>query len=379
MSLRQRDLFEDNSMNFGDHLDELRICLIRSLIGLIIVCVFTLSFGNVLISIVRGPIDTALVRHGLGDHEIDDVGTESFFERAADWWEAPTEPENQEEAELIAKLEGQKVQVDIPVEEFIKALHQAAPDQFPKPAEKVVKEEEEEAKSPSNQEKTNSDRSPKTIRLSLSAPEFSIFRDTVKKINRPVTLNVQEAFMTYIKVAIVAGLVISSPWIFYNAWMFVAVGLYPHERKHVYLYGTLSLGLFLSGVVFCFYIVLPFVLEFLLSFNAWLDVQPQIRLSEWVTFAVFLPLMFGISFQLPMVMVFLNRLNLFSEQVYREQRRMAILVIAALSMLLTPSDPSSMLLMMFPLIFLYEFGIWLCKINPNSNPFGDDAEPDAEN
>ncbi|MBL4885847.1 MAG: twin-arginine translocase subunit TatC [Planctomycetaceae bacterium] len=367
MSLRQRDLFEDSSMNFGDHLDELRICLIRSLIGLVIVSAFTLSFGDKMVAIVRGPIDKALVRHGLSDHKIDDLGTETFFERFSNWWNEPDDQEKQEVEELTAKLEGQKVQLEIPVDEFLAALHKADSKRFPEPAKK-----------PEPKEGAEKEEKPETIRLTLGAPEFSIFRDVVKKINRPVTLNVQEAFMTYLKVAIVSALIISSPWIFYNVWLFVAVGLYAHERKYVYVYGTLSLFLFLSGVVFCFYLVLPFVLEFLLSFNAWLDVQPQIRLSEWVTFAVFLPLMFGISFQLPMVMVFLNRLNIFTETVYREQRRIAILVIAALSMLLTPSDPSSMLLMMFPLIFLYEFGIWLCKINPVSNPFGDDTEPEPE-
>lgn len=366
MSLRQRDLFEDSSMNFGDHLDELRFYLIRSLIGVIIVCVFTLSFGNHLVALVRGPIDKALVRHGLSDFKIDDVGTESLTERFKKWWNQPTEGEDQEAAELHAKLEGQKVQIEIPSKELLKALRQVAPNRF-----------SESADQPDQKEKTEQDKSPQSIRLTISAPEFSIFREGIKKQNRPVTLNVQEAFMTYIKVAVVSGLVISSPWIFYNAWMFVAVGLYPHERSFVYIYGAMSLCLFLAGAVFCFYAVFPFVLEFLLSFNAWLDVQPQIRLSEWVSFAVFLPLMFGVSFQLPLVMVFLNRLNIFTETVYREQRRIAWLVIAALSMLLTPSDPTSMLLMMFPLIFLYEFGIWLCKMNPTNNPFGDEGEPET--
>lgn len=181
--------------------------------------------------------------------------------------------------------------------------------------------------------------------------------------------------MTYLKVALVCGLIFSSPWIFYNVWMFVAVGLYEHERKFVYFYGLLSLVLFLSGAAFCFYLVFPFVLEFLLGFNSWLEVQPQIRLSEWVSFAVLLPLMFGISFQLPLVMVFLTRLGIVETRLYTEQWRIAVLVIAFVSMMLTPADPASMTLMMLPLLFLYGLGIWLCKFTSTDNPFGDESEP----
>ncbi len=371
MSLRQRDLFDDSSMSFGDHLEELRYYMIRALAGLFVVCILTLSFGNYMVAIVRGPIDKALIRHGLLDHQVDDMGTESFYERFQKWWNEPAEDEQEKlKQEMRAKLEGERVEVEISTEDLLKALHEAAPDQFPRSKKQAEKNETEEEA----QQKPQAE----SVRIYLRAPEFSIFRDVVKNINRPVTLNVQEAFMTFVKVSIVSGLILSSPWLFYNIWMFVAVGLYPHERKFVYVYGAMSLVLFLVGAVFCFYIVFPFVLDFLLAFNTWLGVQPQIRLSEWVSFAVFLPMMFGVSFQLPLVMVFLNRLNVFSVSVYRENRRIAILVIAALSMLLTPSDPSSMLLMMFPLIFLYEFGIWLCKMNPTSNPFGEDVEPEID-
>ena len=126
----------------------------------------------------------------------------------------------------------------------------------------------------------------------------------------------------------------------------------------------MSLFLFTGGAAFCFYAVFPFVLQFLLGFNALLDVNPQIRLSEWISFAVMLPVMFGVSFQLPLVMLFLERISVFEIVDYREKRRMAVLVIAFLSMILTPADPMSMLLMMCPLILLYEFGIILCGFKP---------------
>ncbi len=214
----------------------------------------------------------------------------------------------------------------------------------------------------------------KTIKLRLSSNSFAELRERVERIDKPITLNVQEAFLTYLKVSFVAGFVISSPWVFFQIWRFVAAGLYPHEQRYVYIYLPISIVLFLGGVVFCFYLVFPFVLKFLLGFNTLLGVTPQIRLSEWISFAIMLPLMFGISFQLPMVMLFLERISIFDVRAYREKRRLAILVIAVLSMMLTPADPMSMILMMAPLVVLYELGIIMCGFSPTSNsPFEAEA------
>ena len=207
------------------------------------------------------------------------------------------------------------------------------------------------------------------VPLQLVADEFATFRTTTDRMNKPITLNVQEAFMTYLKVALIGGIVLTSPWIFYQIWQFVAAGLYPNEQRYVYVFLPFSLVLFLSGITFCFYLVFPFVLSFLLGFNDWLGVTPQIRLSEWISFAVLMPLLFGVSFQLPLVMLFLERLSIFDAKIYREKRRIAILVIAIASMMLTPADPASMILMMIPLVLLYELGIWLCQYIAQRNPF----------
>ena len=207
------------------------------------------------------------------------------------------------------------------------------------------------------------------VTLQLAAGEFAVFRETADRMSKPITLNVQEAFMTYLKVALVGGVVFASPWIFYQVWLFVAAGLYPHEQKYVYVFLPCSLVLFMGGALFCFFLVFPFILHFLLSFNDWLEVTPQIRLSEWISFAVMLPLLFGISFQLPLVMLFLERLSIFDATVYREKRRVATLVISIISMLLTPADPASMVMMMMPLILLYALGSWLCRYMASRNPF----------
>jgi sec-independent protein translocase protein TatC len=95
-----------------------------------------------------------------------------------------------------------------------------------------------------------------------------------------------------------------------------------------------------------------------------MGIDPDPRIDEWLSFVLLLPLGFGISFQLPLVMLFLERIGVFSVAAYVEKWRVAVLVIAVLSMLLTPADPGSMLLMAVPLIVLYFGGVLLCRFMP---------------
>lgn len=382
MNRPTKDLFDDTSMTFGEHLEILRVHLIKAIIGLVIAVVICLLNGTTLVNVIRRPIDDALAKYS--EIKVEDDVQEGFSEQ----WGLDTLSEllfGKEKKVEIDEETGEQyvvdeelvphpdvVKVKVSVVEFARALHKVHPESFPTPpAQPKTSDKSEQVDDPNAA--TSEPVPPANITLSLRAPEFAQFQATVQQSRRAVTLNVQEAFLTYIKVSLVAALVLSSPWIFYQLWQFVAAGLYPHERKYVYVYGGMSLALFLVGAAFCFYAVFPFVLNFLLKFNATLEISPQIRISEWISFAVMLPVMFGISFQLPLAMLFLERISIFQAEQYQEQRRMAILVIAILSMLLTPADPMSMLLMMIPLIFLYELGIKLCKWAPAASPF--EAEP----
>ncbi|HAN99036.1 MAG TPA: twin-arginine translocase subunit TatC [Planctomycetaceae bacterium] len=189
-------------------------------------------------------------------------------------------------------------------------------------------------------------------------------------------LKVEEVFMVWLKAALISALVLASPWIFYQIWTFVAAGLYPHEKRYIHLYLPMSLVLFLSGVLLAFFGVFQPVLMFLFQFNASMGIDPQPRIGEWLTFVMVLPLGFGIAFQLPLVMLFLNRIGLFTVQAYLEKWRVAILVIFVVAMILTPADPISMLLLAIPLSFLYFGGILLCRWLPrNRNPFAEAYEP----
>lgn len=156
----------------------------------------------------------------------------------------------------------------------------------------------------------------------------------------------------------------------------MAAGLYPHEQKYVHLYLPISIGLFVCGVLLAFVFVFDPVLDFLFSFNRQMGIVPQMRISDWLSFVMFLPLGFGTSFQLPLVMLFLNRIGLVQVADYVAKWRIAIMVIFVVSMFLTPQDPLSLLLMAIPLSFLYFVGLGMCIWMPKSkNPF---EEPDQK-
>jgi len=178
------------------------------------------------------------------------------------------------------------------------------------------------------------------------------------------TLSAQEAFGIYIKAALLVGVVLSSPWIIYQLWTFVAAGLYPHEKRWVHRFLPISTGLFLAGVSLAFFFVFDFVLDYLLEFNEWLGLDPDPRISEWLGFVLILPIGFGLGFQLPLVMLFLERIGVFDAATYASQWRMAVVVIFVVSALLTPADPYSLLFLALPLCLLYFGGLMLCRWMP---------------
>ncbi len=189
----------------------------------------------------------------------------------------------------------------------------------------------------------------------------------------PQSLTVTEPFMIWMKAGLISGLILALPVVMYFLWCFVAEGLYPHEKKYVHIFLPISILLFVAGLTLAFFFVFEPVLGFLFSFNRQMGIAPQMRINDWLSFVMFLPLGFGVAFQLPLVMLFMNRINLFSVEAYLDKWRIAVMCIFVLSMILTPADPISMLLLAIPLTLLYFLGVGMCQWMPgNSNPFDSD-------
>ncbi|HEY4260268.1 MAG TPA: twin-arginine translocase subunit TatC, partial [Schlesneria sp.] len=237
----EKDLFDDSTMTFGEHLEVLRTHLIRALLGLSICVILALMYGENLVRLIRQPVDAALRRANFVAKVDDNVKGVTFWDSIKGWFLPPDTsaanlPEN---APLVTPEARRTISLQIPAFELADQLHEAAPDSYPAPPE-VLKE--------------------RTLTLHAQSEAFLQFRSEIDKMSRPVTLNVQEAFVTYMKVSFVAGLIVASPWVLYQLWLFIAAGLYPHERKYIYTYLPMSIVLFLGGVLFCFYAVLPTVL-----------------------------------------------------------------------------------------------------------------------
>jgi len=176
-----------------------------------------------------------------------------------------------------------------------------------------------------------------------------------------IFINPAEAFLTYIKLSFYAALFFSSPYILYQAWMFIAPGLYAHERRYALPFMVVSVLLFVAGVAFAYFVVFPFAFRFLMGFAT--DViRPAPSLREFLGFASMLLLAFGVVFELPVFVFFLTKMGVIDHTTLTRNRRYAVLIIFIVAAILTPPDVFTQLLMAGPLLVLYEASVLVAKV-----------------
>jgi sec-independent protein translocase protein TatC len=168
----------------------------------------------------------------------------------------------------------------------------------------------------------------------------------------------------YIKVALYLGIVIASPIVLYQVWLFIAPGLYRTERRAVSTFIFASVGLFLSGIAFCYYILLPNTLNFLVSFSASTQYfSPLISINEYWDLVLILMLGLGVVFQLPILVFFLALFGIVTPGFMWRNFRYAILIISIVAAIVTPTpDALTMLVFMAPMIGLYLVSIAVAAI-----------------
>jgi sec-independent protein translocase protein TatC len=167
-----------------------------------------------------------------------------------------------------------------------------------------------------------------------------------------------EAFFTKLKVSAIAAVFLATPVILYQLWKFVAPGLYENEKRYAMPFVLFGTFFFLAGAAFCYAAVLPVGYQFFISQYATIQVDPQIRISEYLTFTARMLLAFGVTFELPVVVFFLARFGLVTHRMMLQYTRYAILVIFIVAAMLTPGpDVASQLLMAAPLLVLYGLSI----------------------
>jgi sec-independent protein translocase protein TatC len=318
------DPFADTRMSLGDHIEELRKRLWLALLGFLVALVAGFFLSPAVLRFIASPVDAALAQF----HQ---RRAERLMQRLVEGDPRLREANEPREVEFLVPAPRLAELLGLPVEQF------------------------------------RSEWTPLPVRI--RPLDWALLTGEAERlVNRPpslMSLTVTEPFSVYFKVSAYCGVVLASPWIFFQLWMFVAAGLYPHEKRLVQVNLPLSIGLFLGGVALCEFVVLPTGVDYLMSFNDWLGYEPELRLSDWLGFALLMPLVFGIAFQTPLVMVFLERIGLFDVDTYRRSRRLAIflLAVAAAVFSVTP-DYYSMLALAVPLWGLYEVGILMCRWSP---------------
>lgn len=166
-----------------------------------------------------------------------------------------------------------------------------------------------------------------------------------------------DKFIAHLKIAFFGGVLLSCPFWIYQLWKFIAPGLYSREKKYTLSFMGAGSILFATGVLFAYFIVFPAAFHFLMGYGGDVD-KPMITIDQYLSFFVTTTLMFGLSFELPLIIVILGLLGVVSSRFLREKRRFAVVFMAVIAAIVTPPDMLSMLMMLIPMILLYELGVW---------------------
>ncbi len=315
-------------MSFGEHIEDLRTHLMRALKWFALGMVLGFMFAKPMLNYITKPVDEAI---------------RNFYEERR-----KTVGEGAENAEHELNRNPVELKFAISPQEIVKLAQKVMPDaKLPPISDETPKQE---------------------ITLTLKTPGY-LAKQLIplnKKMDHADTLtalSATEAFVVWMMVSLVLGIIIASPMILYELWAFVAAGLYPHEKRYVYYLLPSSIGLFFAGVLMCQFFVMPAALEALFSFNAWLEIDPDLRLKEWLGFAIMMPLITGICFQTPLVMLFLGKIGLFTAADFWSKWRIAVFILMIFAAIVSPSvDAVSLFILWVPMCALYFLGIFLVKM-----------------
>ncbi len=298
-------------MSLGDHLEELRARLILALLGLFVGMVVCLIFGKFILQLIEWPYNRA-------------VGIRAT---------------SAQEAEI------QRVQTEALA--LVDAVFNTLTDRL--------------ARDPNAPHDLDPSRVAFLHEVSAQAvkgwvqDKYTVPRQNLERL---ISIAPSETFMAYMKISLIAGLILTAPWVFYQLWMFVAAGLYPKERQYIYKAIPFSAGLFIVGALFFLFVVAYVTLRFFLLFGDSVGVASQWTLQKYISFVTILMLVFGVAFQTPIAVFILVRTGLVAVKTLRSYRKYVILGLAFVSAVATPSpDPFSMMALLLPLYGLYELGI----------------------
>ncbi|MEA3367823.1 MAG: twin-arginine translocase subunit TatC, partial [Planctomycetota bacterium] len=301
---------EDVEMSFGEHLDELRRRVIYALLGLVVAAIFCGVNYEFLLSALMRPYKRAY----------ETLISSKLKAEAPD-----EEPGTGDEHQPLEMPE------DSPLAPVLRAIDQRLAD-LKRRLDAIAPEPE-------------------------AGPEAS--EDSIAYAQRFPTPRVIQGgpltgYVTAILLCVICGIILGSPWILYQIWAFVGVGLYAHERRYVNIYGPFSFVLFISGTATFYFVMLPVALGALMAPTSGIMVDgtpiidPSLFLNDYFKFVAMMTLIFGVVFQTPLVVMFIAWTGIVPLGTLVRKQRIVILVLAVASAVLTPSDPVTMVMMAIP-------------------------------
>lgn len=176
-----------------------------------------------------------------------------------------------------------------------------------------------------------------------------------------------DKFIAHLKLAVFGGIILAFPYIAAQIWGFISPGLYERERKYGLAFICSGTFLFILGILFSYFIVFPMAFKFLMTFGGDID-KPMISIAEYMSFFVTTAIAFGVAFELPLIIVLLAMFGIVSQKFLKEKRRYAVMGIAVVAAVITPPDLLSMLMMLVPMVLLYEIAVVIVGFIERSRP-----------
>lgn len=328
---------------FLEHLEDLRDVIVKVVITLFVATIACYIFRGALIDILRSPMER--VWDNIQTEKLPKSISPDLWEQAKKAAQAASGLSPEQQEHLYAQFDN-------------KELHYYAQTATYYRATLLVEDLEKRKKFIANFPGIDQER--KDLLTALADKQPSAALDAKGSVVYMQSLKPTETFMLAIKLSIFAGIIISFPFLLYFILQFILPGLKHNEKKALWPALIIGFGLFLLGVFFCYFLVLPKALDFFFTYSGDMGVENEWRIGDYITFTTQFTLIFGLAFELPVVVMTLVKLGLLSYQTMSNTRSYAVLTIFIVGAIITPTgDALTLSLLAIPMCILYEICIWL--------------------
>ncbi len=352
---------------FMEHLEDLRDVILKIVITLFIATIGCYIFRGTLLDILRSPMEEVWIE--IQEQKLPDDVSPDLWEKAKKTAYAASGLSLEQQRHLYAQFEDEKLR------------HYAEAAIYYRGAlliEDSDKDLELEKRQKFVQDFPEIDQRAKDLLLVLLEKLPNATLNAKGSVVYMQSLKPTETFMLAIKLSIFAGIIISFPFLLYFILQFVLPGLKENERKALWPAMIIGFGLFLIGILFCYFVVLPKALDFFYTYSGGMGVDNEWRIGDYITFTTQFTLIFGLAFELPVIVMTLVKIGLLSYQTMSNTRAYAVLSIFVVGAIITPTgDALTLSLLAAPMCLLYEMCIWLAYFN-HKKELAAEAQEEAE-